>query len=103
MLGICTSPPPVPTWRSRHDMLCARTRGSWRATASSAPTTRRSLQPWPHLSWLCFETNARTSGVALMPLFDVRAILSSLPIMSLDEASGPSRCATIATTSATHV
>lgn len=39
-------------------------------------------------SWLCFETNARISEAALMPLFDVAAILRSLPLVSLDEASG---------------
>lgn len=39
-------------------------------------------------SWLCFETNARTSEAALMPLFDVGGILRQLPLVSLDEASG---------------
>ncbi|NLC57276.1 MAG: CocE/NonD family hydrolase [Armatimonadetes bacterium] len=39
-------------------------------------------------SWLCFETNARTSEAALMPLFDVPGILRQLPLLSLDEASG---------------
>jgi putative CocE/NonD family hydrolase len=39
-------------------------------------------------SWLCFETNARTSEAAMMPLFSVRDILESLPLLSLDERSG---------------
>jgi putative CocE/NonD family hydrolase len=39
-------------------------------------------------SWLCFECSARTSEAALMPLFDVRGILNSLPILSMDERSG---------------
>ena len=39
-------------------------------------------------SWLCFETNARTSEAALMPGLDVGAVLRTLPIVSLDEASG---------------
>ena len=39
-------------------------------------------------SWLCFETSARTSQAAAMPLFDVRRLLHHLPIVSLDEASG---------------
>ena len=39
-------------------------------------------------SWLCFETCARTSEAALMPLFDVRGILESLPLLAMDERSG---------------
>ncbi|NPV46562.1 MAG: CocE/NonD family hydrolase [Armatimonadetes bacterium] len=39
-------------------------------------------------SWLCFETCARTSEAALMPCFDVRGILQSLPLLTIDEASG---------------
>jgi putative CocE/NonD family hydrolase len=41
-------------------------------------------------SWLCFETRARTSEAALMPCFDVKGILASLPLLSMDEASGAS-------------
>ncbi len=39
-------------------------------------------------SWLCFECSAPTSEAALMPLFDVRALLSSLPVSEMDVASG---------------
>ena len=39
-------------------------------------------------SWLCFETCARTSEAALMPCFDVKGILQSLPLLTMDEASG---------------
>ena len=39
-------------------------------------------------SWLCFECSASTSEAALMPLFDVAALLRSLPIAELDVASG---------------
>lgn len=39
-------------------------------------------------SWLCFECSAATSEAALMPLFDVAALLRSLPIAELDVASG---------------
>jgi putative CocE/NonD family hydrolase len=39
-------------------------------------------------SWLCFETPARTSEAAFMPLFDVRGILESLPLLTMDERSG---------------
>ncbi len=39
-------------------------------------------------SWLCFECSARTSEAAMMPLFDVRGVLETLPLISLDEASG---------------
>jgi putative CocE/NonD family hydrolase len=39
-------------------------------------------------SWLCFECGARVSHAGLMPKFDVPAILRSLPIVEMDEASG---------------
>ena len=39
-------------------------------------------------SWLCFETNARTSEAALMPLFDVGEVLGSLPLAEMDVRSG---------------
>lgn len=39
-------------------------------------------------SWLCFETTARTSQAAIMPLFDVALLLRRLPIVHLDELSG---------------
>lgn len=39
-------------------------------------------------SWLCFECSARTSEAAMMPLFDVREVLESLPLVELDVASG---------------
>jgi putative CocE/NonD family hydrolase len=39
-------------------------------------------------SWLSFECSARTSEAALMPLFDVGAILRQSPLLTLDEASG---------------
>lgn len=39
-------------------------------------------------SWLCFEIYARTSEATLMPYLDVSAVLRSLPLVSLDEASG---------------
>ena len=39
-------------------------------------------------SWLCFECSARTSEAAMMPLFDVRQVLESLPLVELDVASG---------------
>ncbi|MCE5239016.1 CocE/NonD family hydrolase [bacterium] len=39
-------------------------------------------------SWLTFECSARTSEAALMPLYDVRGLLESLPLLDLDERSG---------------
>lgn len=39
-------------------------------------------------SWLCFECSARTSEADMMPLFDVREVLKSLPLVELDVASG---------------
>ncbi|MBI2297998.1 MAG: CocE/NonD family hydrolase [Armatimonadetes bacterium] len=39
-------------------------------------------------SWLCFECSARTSEAAWMPLFDVAAVLRSLPVVDMDVASG---------------
>ena len=39
-------------------------------------------------SWLCFETAARTSQAAIMPLFEVAQLLRRLPILQLDEFSG---------------
>ena len=42
-------------------------------------------------SWLCFETSARTSEAAMMPLLDVAEVLRTLPVVSLDEASGAGR------------
>lgn len=39
-------------------------------------------------SWLCFEAASRTSEAAMMPLFDVQALLRKLPVMTLDEESG---------------
>lgn len=39
-------------------------------------------------SWLCFETNNRTSEAQIMPVYDVGRILKSLPIIELDEKSG---------------
>jgi putative CocE/NonD family hydrolase len=39
-------------------------------------------------SWLCFETNSRTSEASIMPYFDVKKLLLSLPVISLDEKSG---------------
>jgi len=39
-------------------------------------------------SWLCFETPGPISEAALMPHFDVRAILESLPLLTMDERSG---------------
>ena len=39
-------------------------------------------------SWLCFECNARTSEAGLMPQFDVRTVLESLPLTELDVVSG---------------
>jgi len=42
-------------------------------------------------SWLCFECAARTSEAALLGQIDVPEVLRSLPVVSLDEASGGSR------------
>ncbi len=39
-------------------------------------------------SWLCFECSGRTSEAALLPLFDVAALLRALPLVELDVASG---------------
>lgn len=39
-------------------------------------------------SWLCFETNNRTSEAQTMPMLDVGNLLKSLPIIELDEKSG---------------
>ncbi|MCX7704868.1 MAG: CocE/NonD family hydrolase [bacterium] len=39
-------------------------------------------------SWLCFETNSRTSEAQTMPVFDVNKILKSLPIIELDKKTG---------------
>lgn len=39
-------------------------------------------------SWLCFEVGSRTTSAGLLPAFDVRALLSELPILTLDEKSG---------------
>jgi len=39
-------------------------------------------------SWLAFECSARTSEAAFMPLYDVRELLQSLPLLDLDERSG---------------
>lgn len=42
-------------------------------------------------SWLCFETNARTSEAVFMPAFDVPQLLRHRPLLTLDEASGSTR------------
>jgi uncharacterized protein len=39
-------------------------------------------------SWLCFECSSRTSEAAMMPLFDVKDVLETLPIIEMDERSG---------------
>ncbi len=39
-------------------------------------------------SWLCFECASRVSQAALLPRFDVPALLRHLPLLTLDEASG---------------
>ncbi|MCM8815348.1 MAG: CocE/NonD family hydrolase [Candidatus Omnitrophica bacterium] len=39
-------------------------------------------------SWLCFETNSRTSEAQTMPIFDVAELVKSLPIIELDAKSG---------------
>ncbi len=39
-------------------------------------------------SWLCFETNSRTSEAQTMPVFDVSKLIKSLPVIELDEKSG---------------
>ncbi|MHB9132553.1 MAG: CocE/NonD family hydrolase [Armatimonadota bacterium] len=39
-------------------------------------------------SWLCFECASRTSQAAVMPRYDVPALLWHLPILTMDEASG---------------
>lgn len=39
-------------------------------------------------SWLCFECASRVSQAALLPRFDVQALLRHLPLLTLDEASG---------------
>ncbi len=42
-------------------------------------------------SWLCFECAARTSEASLLGRIDVPNVVRSLPLVSLDEASGGSR------------
>lgn len=39
-------------------------------------------------SWLCFECASRVSQAAILPRFDVAALLRHLPLLTLDEASG---------------
>jgi uncharacterized protein len=39
-------------------------------------------------SWLCFECSGRTSEAAMMPLYDVAALLRRLPLVEMDVASG---------------
>jgi uncharacterized protein len=39
-------------------------------------------------SWLCFECASRVSHASGMPLFDVPALLRTLPLLTLDERSG---------------
>ena len=39
-------------------------------------------------SWLCFECAGRTSEANTMPMYDVAALLRTLPLVSLDERSG---------------
>ena len=39
-------------------------------------------------SWLCFECSSSTSNAALMPLYDLEELFRTLPLLSLDQASG---------------
>lgn len=39
-------------------------------------------------SWLCFETNSKTSEASLMPAFNVGELLRTLPLIDLDIKSG---------------
>ncbi|MGC9066401.1 MAG: CocE/NonD family hydrolase [Candidatus Ratteibacteria bacterium] len=39
-------------------------------------------------SWLCFETNSKTSEAQIMPCFDVKKLLMSTSVIELDEKSG---------------